>query len=294
MIAGYHVPNLSYWQALGSITPLSLSWLSFLAALRSARTQSSRRRNCNGFTTDSSTNRVPAGVTRRNDQLPGRCLPTPATLCELVLSDKPAPRRRDYATTSYDKSRVSNCSRMLFRLVTRVLAERRANRHKSIHSHANVRATRTRLHPLCIDTAFSQRLLSRRFFRVAQIRKEHHRQLTNTVCDNIPPTNRIESRDYSIATRFHTTEVTYDDWYTNPAATIGLLREASVALQGLLISLTDLSNMRERDRLVLQHKQPHSALGQAHLQASGATESHRCGEAIPTPFPLGWQPNVPG
>ena len=30
-------------------------------------------------------------------------------------------------------------------------------------------------HPLCIDTAFSQRLLSRRFFRVAQIRKEHHR-----------------------------------------------------------------------------------------------------------------------
>jgi len=113
MFAGYHVPNLSYWQALGSITPLSLSWLSFLAALRSARNQSSHRRNCNGFTTESSTNRVPAGVTRRNDQLPGRCLPTPATLCELVFTDKPAPRRRDYATTSCDKSRVSNCSRML-------------------------------------------------------------------------------------------------------------------------------------------------------------------------------------
>jgi len=50
---------------------------------------------------------VPAGVTRRIDQLPGRYLPTPATLCELVA--KPAPRGRDYATTST----ASNCSRTL-------------------------------------------------------------------------------------------------------------------------------------------------------------------------------------
>ena len=57
----------------------------------------------------------------------------------------------------------------------------------------------------------------------------------------------------------------------------GLLYEASVALQGLLIQLTDLSRMRERDPLVLQHKRPSSALGQAQLQASGATESHIVG-----------------
>ena len=57
----------------------------------------------------------------------------------------------------------------------------------------------------------------------------------------------------------------------------GLLYEASVALQGLLILLTDLSRMRERDPLVLQHKRPHPALGQANLRASGATESHFVG-----------------
>ncbi len=34
---------------------------------------------------------VPAGVTRRTDQSPGQCLPTPATLCELgVPSPHPA------------------------------------------------------------------------------------------------------------------------------------------------------------------------------------------------------------
>ncbi len=30
---------------------------------------------------------VPAGVTRRNDQSPGRYLPTPATLCELAFEE---------------------------------------------------------------------------------------------------------------------------------------------------------------------------------------------------------------
>ena len=79
---------------------------------------------------------VPAGVTRRIDQLPSRYLPTPATLCELVA--KPAPRRRDYAATS-----------------TRPIAVGRLSWP----------------HPLCTDTAFFQRLLSRRSFRVAQIQR---------------------------------------------------------------------------------------------------------------------------
>ena len=60
------------------------------------------------------------------------------------------------------------------------------------------------------------------------------------------------------------------------------------------MSLTDLSHMRERDRLVLQHKQPHSALGQAHLQASGATESHRSGRLTPLPFGLVGNQAYPG
>ena len=46
--------------------------------------------------------------------------------------------------------------------------------------------------------------------------------------------HRIESRDYSFVTCFHTTEVTRCNWYTNPATTNGLLRKASVALQCLL------------------------------------------------------------
>ena len=142
------------------------------------------------------------------------------------------------------------------------------------------------LHPLCTDTAFSQRLLSRRFFRVAQIRKEHHRLAISRSTMTFPQrigSNRGTTR---LLQCFHTTEVTFRDWYTNPATTIGLLREASVALQGLLISLTDLSDARERDSLVLQHKQPHSAFGQAHLQASGATESHRSGRLTPLLFSL--------
>ena len=151
-----------------------------------------------------------------------------------------------------------------------------------------------RLHPLCIDTAFSQRLLSRRFFRVAQIRKEHHRLLTNTVSDDIPPTNRIESRDYSIATRFHTTEVTYDDWYTNPAATIGLLRKASVALQGLLISLTDLSNMRERDRLVLQHKNHTPPSDKPIYRHPALPNLTVAGKLSPRPFSLVGNQTFPG
>ena len=53
------------------------------------------------------------------------------------------------------------------------------------------------------------------------------------------------------------------DWYTNPVELSGLLYEASVALQGLLMQLTDLSRMRKRHLLVLQHKRPRSALGQA-------------------------------
>ena len=66
----------------------------------------------------------------------------------------------------------------------------------------------------------------------------------------------------------------------------GLLREASVALQGLPELLADTSNSRERDHLVLQHKRPHPALGQAQLQASGATEPHRRGKLTPRPFNL--------
>ncbi len=73
----------------------------------------------------------------------------------------------------------------------------------------------------------------------------------------------------------------------------GLLCEASVALQGLLKQLTDLSRWRERDPLVLQHKRPDSALGQAHLQASGATESHHLG-CQPQPFRFSWRLNLLG
>ena len=83
------------------------------------------------------------------------------------------------------------------------------------------------------------------------------------------------------------------DWFTDPVEPSGLLYEASVALQGLLIQLTDLSRMRERDPLVPQHKRPPSALGQAHLQASGATDL-TIWDANPTPFQFGWRPNLLG
>ena len=66
----------------------------------------------------------------------------------------------------------------------------------------------------------------------------------------------------------------------------GLLREASVALQGLPVLLADTSNTRERDHLVLQHKRPHPALGQARFHAPGATEPHRRGRLTPRPFNL--------
>jgi hypothetical protein len=42
-------------------------------------------------------NGVPAGVSQRNDRLPGRYLPTPATLCELDF-EKPSPRPVDGIT----------------------------------------------------------------------------------------------------------------------------------------------------------------------------------------------------
>ena len=96
--------------------------------------------------------------------------------------------------------------------------------------------------------------------------------------------NRIESQDYSNVACFHTKELTPHH---------GLLCEASVALQGLLKQLTDLSRWRERDHLVLQHKRPHSALGQAQLQASGATDL-TIWDANPTPFQFGWRPNLLG
>ena len=81
--------------------------------------------------------------------------------------------------------------------------------------------------------------------------------------------------------------------FLKPAEPSGLLYEASVALQGLLVQLTDLSCMRERDPLVLQHKRPHPALGQACLVASGATESHRLG-CQPQPFQFSWRLNLLG
>ena len=59
--------------------------------------------------------------------------------------------------------------------------------------------------------------------------------------------------------------------------TNGLLREASVALQGLPELLADSSNPRGRDHLVLQHKRPNPALGQARFHAPGATEPHLVG-----------------
>ena len=52
------------------------------------------------------------------------------------------------------------------------------------------------------------------------------------------------------------------------------------------MSLADTSNTREPDHPVLQHWRPCSALGQAHLQASGATEPHRHGKLTPRPFNL--------
>ena len=57
--------------------------------------------------------------------------------------------------------------------------------------------------------------------------------------------NRIESQDYSASS-----VLPYNGIHTAN----GLLYEASVALQGLPMQLTDLSRMRERDPLVLQHK----------------------------------------
>jgi hypothetical protein len=61
-------------------------------------------------------------------------------------------------------------------------------------------------------------------------------------------------------------------WNTKPVTPNGLLCKASVALQGLLTLLADTSRVRECHPLVLQHKRSHPALGQAQLQASGATE----------------------
>ena len=83
---------------------------------------------------------VPAGFTRRNDQLPGRCLPTPAALCELF------PKKEKALTPQTGLRHLGRCPIAV--------------------GHP------AQLHPLCIDTAFSQRLLSRRFFRVAQIQEE--------------------------------------------------------------------------------------------------------------------------
>ena len=77
-------------------------------------------------------------------------------------------------------------------------------------------------------------------------------------------------------------------------AAVGLLHEASVALQGLpSSSLPITSEPGDCDPLVLQHKVPPSALGQATQMAPGATEAHLW-EANPTPFRLAWQASILG
>ena len=80
---------------------------------------------------------------------------------------------------------------------------------------------------------------------------------------------------------------------TQPHAN-GLLREASVALQGLLMPLANSSHMRDRDPLVLQHKRPPSALGQATLMAIRRYRISHRGKPTPTPFQLGWRPSLLG
>ena len=67
-------------------------------------------------------------------------------------------------------------------------------------------------------------------------------------------------------------------------AAVGLLHEASVALQGLpSSSLPITSEPGDRDSLVLQHKVPRSALGQA-TQWHPALPKLTCGRPTPHPF----------
>jgi hypothetical protein len=59
---------------------------------------------------------VPASFTRRNGQLPGRCLPTPAALCELFFSQErksPHPAGGITLRQVAIENRLSNCSRTL-------------------------------------------------------------------------------------------------------------------------------------------------------------------------------------
>ena len=79
-------------------------------------------------------NGVPAGVSQRNDRLPGRYLPTPATLCELAFE-------KQALTPQAGLRHV--------KLATKVACPIAVGRS-------------TWPHPLRTDTAFSQRLLSRR------------------------------------------------------------------------------------------------------------------------------------
>ena len=100
--------------------PLSLSWLSFLAADRLNRSPPVS----------------PGGTTSCLDVASPR---QQRCANSFPKRKKPSPRRRDYATLGRCPIAVGHPAQ---------------------------------LHPLCIDTAFSQRLLSRRFFRVAQIQEE--------------------------------------------------------------------------------------------------------------------------
>ena len=74
----------------------------------------------------------------------------------------------------------------------------------------------------------------------------------------------------------------------------GLLREASVALQGLLISLTDLSNMRERDRLVLQHKNHTPPSDKPIYRHPALPNLTVAGKLSPRPFSLVGNQTFPG
>jgi hypothetical protein len=82
--------------------------------------------------------------------------------------------------------------------------------------------------------------------------------------DSRPSRYRIESRDYSFAVPLPDNGSGHGlPELQSQARANGLLREASVALQGLLMGLADSSLMRDGHALVLQHEPPPSALGQA-------------------------------
>ena len=86
---------------------------------------------------------------------------------------------------------------------------------------------------------------------------------------------RIELRHYS-SRASKQTELTKTDYSAKPPSRYRVYS----------MSLADTSNTREPDHPVLQHWRPCSALGQAQLQASGATEPHRHGKLTPRPFNL--------